>query len=915
MAHEKLRIYGAKEHNLKDISLELPRNKLIVFCGVSGSGKSSLALDTIYAEGQRRYVESLSAYSRQLLGSMSRPEVDHIEGLCPAIAIDQRSGSGNPRSTVATLTEIYDYLRVLYAKVGTPYCYKCGRAIEAYTVTGIVDELMGMGEGARVQILAPVAGDGKGKYGKLFRDLRQRGFARVRVDGEVMDLSKRVGVDANRPHQIEVVVDRLVIGPQVRSRLAESVEAALVEGQQVMVAEVVGDGDLLFSTCLACPDCGVSYPELTPQLFSFNSPYGACAECGGLGVQVELDADLLVVDPEKSIVAGALEWYGDLDSPQVRHSLEGVARHYDFDLESPWQDLPEKVQQVVLWGSGGEKIEFTYEAGSGRQFSYRKEFEGLIPATQRKQSRKKSRGQRDSYERLYAPAPCPSCEGTRLRPEARAVKIDGDSIADVAAMTIADASEHFAGLEFEDSRQLIAVELLKEIRARLRFMLEVGLGYLTLDRPAPTLSGGEAQRIRLATQIGSGLAGVLYILDEPSIGLHQRDQGKLLNVLFELRDLGNTIIVVEHDPATIRAADYVVEFGPGAGVRGGYVTHSGDVTSLLDNPASLTGQYLTGVRKVPVPGYRRKSAGPALRIIGAREHNLKAIDVEIPLGVMVCVTGVSGSGKSTLIHDVLFRGLRRHLHRAGEKPGGHKRIEGVEHIDKVVNIDQSAIGRTPRSNPATYVGAFAPIRELFAQTPMARMRGYKPGRFSFNVRGGRCEACEGDGTRRVEMHLLPAVYVPCDECGGSRYNRETLEVRYKGKNIAEVLDLTAAEALEHFKNVPRVERILRTLCEVGLDYIKLGQPATTLSGGEAQRVIEKLLEVLERLVDAGNTVVIIEHNMDVIKAADYVIDLGPEGGEEGGYVVVTGTPEQVADCKDSYTGQYLAEMLKGTGNE
>ncbi len=939
MADDKLRIYGAKEHNLKDISLELPRNKLIVFCGVSGSGKSSLALDTIYAEGQMRYVESLSAYSRQLLGNLSRPAVDHIEGLCPAIAIDQRSASGNPRSTVATLTEIYDYLRVLYAKVGLPHCYRCGRPIQTQTVTQIVEELMALGEGTRLQVLAPVQVNGKAEYGKLFRDIRQRGFARVRVDGEVLDLSEPIGVDADRLHRIEIVVDRLVIKPQARSRLAESVETALAEGNQVMVAAAPGMDDLVFSTRLTCPYCGISYPELTPQLFSFNSPDGACPECAGLGVREDVVPELLIVDPDRSIVDGAVEWYGDPASPQVRHTLEGLARHYGFDLETPWRDLPPQAQNVILWGSGDEHIEFSYETRSGRRFTYKKAFEGLVPAARRRQQRKKASKQRDYQGRFYALAPCPACGGTRLRPEALGVKIGDYSIADITAMTVAQACDFFNNLQFQGSQQLIANELLKAIRTRLRFMMEVGLSYLTLDRPAPTLSGGEAQRIRLATQIGSGLAGVLYILDEPSIGLHPRDHDKLLEVLFELRDLGNTVIVIEHDASTIKAADYVVEFGPGAGTQGGHVIHAGDVRSLLANPKSLTGQYLSGKRTLPLPRYRRKPTERVLSIYGASHHNLKNIDVQIPLGLMVCVTGVSGSGKSTLVHDVLARALRRHLYRSPDKPGRHKKIEGLQYVDKVIDIDQSPIGRTPRSNPATYVGAFALIRELFAQTPMARMRGYKPGRFSFNVRGGRCEACEGDGTRRVQMYLLPDAYVPCSECGGTRYNRETLQVRYKGKNIAEVLDLTAAEALEYFSNVPKLERILRTLCDVGLDYIKLGQPAPTLSGGEAQRIklarelaktatgdtiylldepttglhfadIEKLLEVLQRLVDAGNTVIVIEHNLDVIKSADYVIDLGPEGGEEGGYVVAAGTPEQVAACAASHTGRYLSQVLK-----
>jgi len=948
MSEDLIQIFGAREHNLKDLDLELPRQRLIVFCGVSGSGKSSLALDTIYAEGQRRYVESLSAGARQFLGEITRPQVDHIDGLSPAIAIDQKSASSNPRSTVGTLTDIYDYLRVLFAKVGQPYCYKCGQPISAYTPQQIVDKLLGWNQ-ARVQLLAPVDFSRANGYQDIFKRARGRGFARVRVDGQVRDLAEHIEVDETISHAIELVIDRVVIENTGRARLAESVETALAEGRGIMIAQREDGVERIFSSRFACPHCDIVYPELTPSMFSFNSPAGMCPECQGLGMVTAMDPELLVVDPNKSILDGAVEIIGDITTRHVRHALEGLAEHYQFNLHTPWKELPAEVQDVILLGSNGEQITFCYVTQSGHEFTYTKEYEGLVSAWRRHGSRATTgsggqgeqncvRGYEQGGERFLAPQPCPVCHGDRLRPESRSVKIGNKSIAEITAMNVEEADQFFAELSFEGSDAAIAAELLTGIRSRLHFMQQVGLNYLTLNRSAPTLAGGEAQRIRLATQIGAGLAGILYILDEPTIGLHPRDQSRLLQVLLRLRDLGNTVLVVEHDPATIRGADYVVEFGPGAGIAGGEIIHAGSVESLQSNPDSLTGQYLSGVRQVPVPDHRREPSDRYLRVMGARQHNLKNITVSFPLGLLICVTGVSGSGKSTLVDDILYRTLRRHLYDSSQLPGTHQKVEGIEMVDKVVSIDQKPIGRTPRSNPATYVRAFGPIRELYANVPQARLRGYQTGRFSFNVAGGRCEACKGQGVKRVAMHFLPDVYVQCDECGGSRYNRETLEIRYKGKNIADILALTVAEALEHFQNVRPIARILDTLCDVGLDYIKLGQAATTLSGGEAQRVklarelakvgtgetvylldepttglhfadIEKLLAVLQRLVEAGNTVIIIEHNLDVVKNADYIIDLGPEGGEHGGDVVATGTPEEVANCSASYTGQYLRRIL------
>jgi excinuclease ABC subunit A len=965
MRNNKLVIYGASEHNLQSIDLELPRDQLIVFSGVSGSGKSSLAFDTIYAEGQRRYVESLSAYARQFLERMQKPRMDHIDGLSPAIAIEQKAASGNPRSTVATVTEIHDYLRVLYARVGKPFCPECDVEISSQTPEQIVDNIMRFDEGTRMQVLAPVVRGRRGEHGEVLANARRLGFARVRIDGDVHDLSDKIRLDDKQRHDIEVVVDRLVLKEKVRSRLADSVETALKIGDGMAIANIVGvprssegngrksgparaietGDDVLFSERFACRECGFSFGELTPQMFSFNSPYGMCEECGGLGTRQEIDPDLLVADPSKSLMDGALELYGTLTSLHAQHLLEGLAAHYGFKLTIPWRKLSQQHREAILFGSGDEEIEFQYRtraaerSGQGASYKYKRVFEGIVPASDRKYRGTRSAATKDYYGRFMSQLQCPDCDGSRLRRESCSVRIADTSIVDVCAMCVSDALEFFDGLRFSKAESTIASQLLKEIQSRLTFLKDVGLGYLTLDRAAPTLSGGEAQRIHLATQIGARLAGVLYILDEPSIGLHYRDHSRLLETLFRLRDLGNTVIVVEHDASTIRSADFVVDFGPGAGTQGGKVVYSGSVENLLTHRHSLTGRYLSGRLSIRVPKRRRKPEdGKYLTVRQAREHNLQRIDVKIPLGLLTCVTGVSGSGKSTLVNEILYRGLARRLSNSPERPGRHDGMDGLEFIDKVININQSPIGRTPRSNPGTYVGAFSAIRELFSQTPEARVRGYSPGRFSFNVKGGRCDECEGDGMKRVEMHFLPDVYVTCEACGGSRFSRETLQVSYKGKNIAEVLDMTVREALAHFENVPRLKRILQTLDEVGLDYIKVGQPAPTLSGGEAQRVklakelskiatgrtfyildepttglhfadIEKLLGVLNRLVDAGNTVVVIEHNMDVIKVADNIIDLGPEGGDEGGKIVGQGTPEQIAKLKDSYTGNILREHL------
>jgi excinuclease ABC subunit A len=938
LPRENVVVYGAREHNLKDITVEIPRDSLVVFTGVSGSGKSSLAFDTIYAEGQRRYVESLSTYARQFMDRMERPKVDHIEGLSPAIAIEQRSAGGNPRSTVGTVTEIHDYLRVLYARVGAPHCHLCGRQISTQTPEQIVDRLLALPEGTRLQVLAPVVRGRRGEYRDTLQEARRAGFARVRIDGRLHDLAEPIRLDERLKHDVEVVVDRVVVKEGLRARLTESVETALRLGDGLVIASLADGEDLLFSERFACPDCGTSFGELSPQMFSFNSPHGMCPECSGLGVVSRTDPDLIVADASKSIEEGAIALWGELSDVRVHHVMEGLSRHYGFSLGTPWKDLTDAQKRAILFGSQDEEIEFHYRTRAGREYRYRRRFEGLVAMSARRLESSRSSATRDYHSRFVAEVPCPSCGGARLRPESLAVRIAGKSIAEVTAQSVATARGFFAELSFPNSAGVVAEQLLKEIRARLEFLCEVGLDYLTLDRAANSLSGGEAQRIRLATQIGSRLMGVLYILDEPTIGLHPRDTGRLLNTLTRLRDLGNTVIVVEHDPAMIRAADWVIDFGPGAGTAGGQVVFAGTVADLQADSRSLTGQFLSGRRSIPIPRRRRRPKDAYIEIIGASEHNLQSINVRFPVGLLTCVTGVSGSGKSTLVADTLYPALARRLRGASQRAGRHEAIRGVAHVDRVIDVDQSPIGRTPRSNPATYVGALTPIRQLFAETREARVRGYGPGRFSFNVRGGRCEACEGDGVIRVEMHFLPDVYVTCEACGGTRYNRETLQVTYRGRSIAEVLEMTVAEALQHFDSIPKVKRILQTLADVGMDYIRLGQPATTLSGGEAQRVklarelskastgrtvyildepttglhfadIEKLLEVLNRLVDAGNTVIVIEHNLDVIKTADYVIDLGPEGGEMGGRIVAEGTPEEVAKVEASHTGRLLRGVL------
>lgn len=936
----KIVIKGAREHNLQNVDLELPRDKFIVITGISGSGKSSLAFDTIYAEGQRRYVESLSAYARQFLGQMKKPEMDYIEGLSPAISIDQKTTRVNPRSTVGTITEIYDYLRLLFARIGKPHCYLCGREIEQQTSTQIVDRIMDDGEGERIIILAPVVRDRKGEHQRVFERLREQGFVRVRVDGEIHDLEDEFDLDRNRKHSIEVVVDRLVVrmDTEFRKRLADSVETALQLGEgTVRVLNHDTGEERIYSEHFACPDCGINFEEISPRMFSFNSPHGACPECNGLGSKLEIDPELVVPYPERSINEGAIvPWSKSGKKDNYYHQmLRAVAEHYGFSLDTPFRDLDEEHRRAILYGTD-EKIQFVFQR-KNRTYRVNRRFEGVIPRMERIYMETKSNYMRTYIGRFMSNHACPVCGGSRLRPESLSVTINGRSIHDVVEMSIREAHEFFDSLKLTEREEYIAREVLKEIRERLRFLIDVGLDYLTLSRSSGTLSGGEAQRIRLATQIGSGLVGVLYILDEPSIGLHQRDNRRLIETLKRLRDLGNTLIVVEHDEETILSADHVVDIGPGAGEHGGCVVAEGTPEEIMEDPDSLTGAYLSGRETIPLPEVRRRPSGKYLTVRGAAENNLREIDVRIPLGLFTCVTGVSGSGKSTLVNDILYRGVYERLNHKHMNAGRHTDIEGLQHIDKVVMIDQSPIGRTPRSNPATYTGVFTHIRELFAQTPEARKRGYRPGRFSFNVKGGRCEACGGDGIIKIEMHFLADVYVPCEVCRGRRYNEETLEIRYRGRNIAEVLDMTVEEALEFFENIPQVRRKLQTLYDVGLGYIKLGQPATTLSGGEAQRVklakelsrrstgstlyildepttglhfddIKKLLNVLGRLVDAGNTAVVIEHNLDVIKSADHIIDLGPEGGERGGLVVAEGTPEEVA-ASGTHTGRFLREVL------
>lgn len=933
-------IKGAREHNLKNIDIEIPRDKFVVITGLSGSGKSSLAFDTIYAEGQRRYVESLSSYARQFLGQMEKPEVDYIDGLSPAISIDQKTTSRNPRSTVGTVTEIYDYLRLLYARIGVPHCPVCGKVIMQQSVDQMVDAIASLEEGTRIQLLAPVVRGRKGEYHKLIEDARKNGYVRIRVDGEVHDINDEISLDKNKKHTIEIVVDRLIVRPDIFKRLADSIETALHLSSGILLVDVAGRQEMLFSQNFACSDCGISIEELAPRMFSFNNPFGACPTCSGLGTLLNMDIDLIMPDRTKSLEEGAIKvggWNFENGDSYARMYINALAKHYGFKISTPVNKLPSQVIDIILYGTKGEKIKIDYEKeyGSG---SFTAAFEGVIASMERRYRETQSDGMKQYYEEFMSSNPCPDCKGARLKKESLAVTVGDLNINELTRLPVDEIKKFFDNISLSERDQLIAHQILKEINARIGFLVDVGLDYLTLSRAAGTLSGGEAQRIRLATQIGSGLMGVLYILDEPSIGLHQRDNDRLLKTLKRLKDLGNTLIVVEHDEDTMYAADHVIDMGPGPGIHGGKVIAQGTVEDIKKCEESITGQYLSGKKSIPVPENRRKPNGKWIRIIGARENNLKNIDVNIPLGVFTAVTGVSGSGKSSLINEVLYKKLAADLNGARTRAGDHDAINGIEYLDKVIDIDQSPIGRTPRSNPATYTGVFDLIREVFAGTTEAKMRGYKSGRFSFNVKGGRCEACSGDGIIKIEMHFLPDVYVPCEVCKGKRYNRETLEVKYKGKNISDVLDMTVEDALEFFKNIPKVQRKIETLYDVGLGYIKVGQPSTTLSGGEAQRIklatelskratgrtlyildepttglhvadVHRLVDIMHRLVDAGNSVIVIEHNLDVIKTADYIIDLGPDGGGKGGYIVKAGTPEEVAADEKSYTGQFLKRII------
>ena len=933
-------IKGARENNLKNIDLVLPRDELIVFTGLSGSGKSSLAFETIFAEGQRRYVESLSSYARQFLGQMDKPDVDYIEGLSPAVSIDQKSTSSNPRSTVGTVTEINDYLRLLFARIGVPHCPKCGREITRQSIDQVVDAVKAIPSGSKIQIIAPLIRGRKGEHVKVLDQIRKDGYVRVKIDGDVYDINETPKLDKNCKHDIDVIIDRIVIKDGIDTRLSDSLETAFSLGQGLAKVDVVGESEMLFSQHFACPDCGISIEELSPRMFSFNNPYGACPSCSGLGYNEKLDVDRIIPDKTLSIAQGAIDANGwsSKDGSYGMLYFKALAEQYGFSLETPWCDLTDKVKNIILYGTGDEKLHLEYE----REFysgSWDAAFEGIIPCMERRYNETKSDAARSQYENYISQVECPDCHGARLKPEVLAVTIKGKSIADVCSMPVGEVSAFLDSIELSESESIIASRIFKELKARLNFLVNVGLDYLTLSRSATTLSGGEAQRIRLATQIGSGLVGVLYILDEPSIGLHQRDNSRLLDTLRGLRDLGNTLIVVEHDEETIRSADHIVDIGPSPGVHGGRVIAQGSVEDIMAVPESITGQFLSGVRAIPVPEVRRQASnGNWLTVKGCRENNLRNIDVRIPLGVFTCVTGVSGSGKSSLVNGIIKKYLLNKLNRAHTKPGDFDSMDGYENLDKVIDIDQSPIGRTPRSNPATYTGLFDLIREVFAMTPDAKLRGYTNGRFSFNVKGGRCESCRGDGIIKIEMHFLPDVYVPCEVCGGKRYNRETLEVKYKGKTIADVLDMTVEQALDFFAPLPKLAKKLQTLYDVGLGYIKLGQSSTTLSGGEAQRVklsaelarrdtgrtlyildepttglhfadVEKLLAILQRLCDSGSSVLVIEHNLDVIKSADYIIDLGPEGGRRGGNVIASGTPEEVSLCENSYTGQYLRKIL------
>ena len=940
--NDKIIIKGAKEHNLKNINLEIPRDKMVVITGLSGSGKSSLAFDTLYAEGQRRYVESLSSYARQFLGIMEKPDVETIEGLSPAISIDQKTTSKNPRSTVGTVTEIYDYIRLLYARVGTPYCPNCGKKIEKQSIDQIVDNVMKIKEGTRIQILAPVVRGRKGEYTKLFEDLQKDGFARVRVDGEIYDLSDEIKLDKNKKHEIEVVVDRLVIKEDIVGRLTESIETALKQADNLVLIDIVGEKQVLYSCNYACPDCGFSFPELTPRMFSFNNPYGACPKCSGIGYLMKMDEDLIIPDKTKTLYDGVKAFGASTmkkGDTMAKMYFESVGKHYGIDIKNKKiKDLPKDFINKILYGTGNDEIDFEYTSSLGTR-KFKAPFEGVIPTLERRHNETKSQGMRDFYEMYMSELPCDECNGARLKKEILSIKVGGININEMTDLSVKSLQEFLRKLELTDSQKMIAEMILKEIDARLQFLIDVGLEYLTLSRSAGTLSGGEAQRIRLATQIGSGLTGVLYILDEPSIGLHQRDNDKLIATLKKLRDLGNSLLVVEHDEDTMYAADQIIDIGPGAGVHGGQVMAQGTAEEIKNVPTSITGAYLSGRKKIEVPKKRRPGNKKNIEIVNATENNLKNISVKFPLGKFICITGVSGSGKSTLINEVLYKNIAQQLNGATEKPGKCKTIKGLENIDKIINIDQSPIGRTPRSNPATYTGAFDLIRDIFASTNEAKMRGYEKGRFSFNVPGGRCESCSGDGVHRIEMHFLPDVFVPCEVCKGKRYNRETLEVKYKGKSIADVLDMTVEESLEYFANIPRIKNKIQTLYDVGLGYIKLGQPSTTLSGGEAQRVklatelskkatgktlyildepttglhiadVHRLVDILQRLVDTGNTIIVIEHNLDLIKTADYIIDLGPEGGDAGGEIIAVGTPEQICKNDRSYTGKFLKKYLE-----
>ena len=939
--NNRIDIKGVRVHNLKDISISLPRDKMIVMTGLSGSGKSSLAFDTIYAEGQRRYVESLSSYARLFLGQMDKPDIDSIDGLSPAISIDQKTTSKNPRSTVGTVTEVHDYLRLLYARAGTPHCPKCGRVIRQQTIDQIVDQVLALPERSRIMVLAPAVRGRKGEYVKLLEDMARKGYVRARIDGEIYELSDPPTLNKNIKHTIEIVIDRLIVREDIQQRLTDSIETALKLGDNLAVVSVIGGEDFLFSQNYACPDCGVSIEELTPRMFSFNNPYGACPTCSGLGQLLKIDPNSVIPDDTKTLNEGAISvtgWDSSESGGSMAHMyLEALSKKYGFSLDEPVRNISKDALHKILYGTDGEKLSVSYER-DGRKSSFTAPFEGIITNLERRYRETTSDSMKEMYESYMTNTPCPECGGKRLRKEALAVTVNDKNIAEISDLSIRDAVSFFENVTLSEKEKIIARQILKEINSRLGFLKNVGLDYLTLSRSASTLSGGEAQRIRLATQIGSSLMGVLYILDEPSIGLHQHDNRKLLNTLKHLRDLGNTLIVVEHDEETMMESDYIVDIGPGAGTEGGYIVAEGTPEEVMNNPASITGQYLSGKRKVPIPETRR-TPKDFITIKNARANNLKNVDVDIPLGVITCVTGLSGSGKSSLINEILYKSLSHTLNRSKERAAAHDEILGIDKLDKVIQIDQSPIGRTPRSNPATYTGLFDMIREVFASTADAKARGYKNNRFSFNVKGGRCEACSGDGIIKIEMHFLPDVYVPCDVCKGKRYNRETLEVKYKGKSIYDVLEMTIAEALEFFAPLPRLANKLQTMVDVGLGYVKLGQPSTQLSGGEAQRVklatelsrratgrtlyvldepttglhmadVERLNEVLHRLADAGNTLVIIEHNLDVIKTADYVIDMGPEGGDRGGTVVATGTPEEVAKVENSYTGQYLKEILK-----